>query len=565
MPRINEGMPNEQERDLQETMRPSEEEVLASLEPTVEEEFGSEVFKEIMDKVQDIDEYGTAYHVMTNVEDLPGVLDEDRDARPWKERLEDLLRHGLLGTAHERMGTASKVNPKKWLETTRKQKRGEVMFNIVGREFAENSTTEIERQEGRERGETWIESGSFMWQDSNKIAIIFDLSKFKEVEPRKGEDLSLPKSKTFHVDSIQTKKNDRGEVMAQSDYGFSLYPRVPPNIFKGIVFKATRKHTEQEIIDYLKMMGDTSGNRLAIENAETKEDNPKMLEKRAEEVVLIMRELYKDKPHLMVPIYDVHGNLYWPEKLSHSELRKSGEKSVEPNKESQEEKRYSSTVLEIGCGSMAAPWLQDNNLAQYANAHIILTDIKHKAVKGESGDAEKRVRDLGDKFTGKVDGLVSDAKRLPFESDTMNEVYIANVFGEPGVAEKQKIMEEGSRVLAENGELIVVEWVTPDVALGLSSSQIYSEQAWKDAFASFGDQFKKFGLEIKTIEWVKYDSALSTMSVVDAETAVTVHEAVQKRLEQLPYAKKFIGGLIIPQFPNQHKFIIVFKKVNPEK
>ncbi len=526
-----------------------------------EEDLSPEIIEKIMGKVQDIDEYGTAYHVMTSAEDLPG-FSRDRDERPWKERLEDILKHGLLGTVHERTGTVSKVNSEKWVRGVKKEKRGEVMFNIIGREFHESDLSEREREDERKAGKTWIETGTFMWQDSNKIAIIFDVSKFKEVEPRKGEDFKLPKPKTFHVDSKKTKMNERGELMAQSDYGFSLYPRVAPKLFKGLVFKATRKYSEKEREKYLKTWGDTPNHRYALEMAQVEEDDPQKLEERAEEIVLLMKKVYENKPDILIPVYDVRGNLYWPEKLSHTEIQKLKSKPIDTadNLKQEKKERYSRTVLEIGSGSLKTPWLEDRNLNDYATAHIICTDIQHKTIKDAAKETDKKLKELGNKFIGKFDYMAADGKHLPFDENSMDEIYLANVLGDPKTAEKQKIISEATRVLAINGDLIIVEWATPEYAIGVRSSDIHKETVWKNALGSFVDQLKKMGLKVKTIESPDYRSDLSMRGVMEPEKLKEIFNKREEYLSNFPYTKKFIGGLGIPEVAEAHPFILVLKK-----
>ncbi len=327
MPRLNEGQFGGEGRDPQEELGPSEGEV--ALESTKEAELSEEEIERIMDKVQDINDYGTAYHVITPSEDFPTSIEGRQDIRSWNERLKDVFRDGLLGTIHERLGMASKIDREKWAKGVRDEKRGEVMFNIVGREFRDTEAGQMELEEALRKGGTWIEMGTQMWQDSDKVAVILDLSSFQEVEPRKdSENFALPTTKTFHIDSLNIKTNEKGELMAESSFGFALYPRVAPRLFKGLVFKAARNYTNEEVEQHLKVWGDTPERRRAYENAKTEEADPQKLQERADEIVALMREVCKDRLDLLVPVYDVRGNLYWPEELSHEEIEKKSKETV---------------------------------------------------------------------------------------------------------------------------------------------------------------------------------------------------------------------------------------------
>ncbi len=519
-----------------------------------------EIIEGIMGKVQDIDADGTAYHVITEPHELPGP---NQDIRPYQERFEDVLEYGLLGSARsERGGIAQAVAPKQWKDQARKEKRGEVMFNIVGREFSDTETADEERREAHNMGQTWIESGLYMWQPGNKIAVIFDLDRFQEVEPRKDESLGLSKPGTFHADSPETRVDEKGRIMAEHGYGFSLYPRVSQRAFRGIVFKMARRYTPEEIENQLKAFGGGEDMKRSLENSWTNDDNPKDWEQRAEEIAASMQKVYNQRQELMVPIYDVHGNLYWPKKMSHAEVKALTGVSTGEKKEIGE-KKFSRTVLEIGCGRSVAPWLEERNLEEYREAHIVRTDIKKEKLKDAKESTEGRIEKLGDRFNGKVEYMAADATNLPFESNSLDEVYIANVLGDPDVSEvnaRDKIITEAARVLKENGELIIAEWATPEFAVGIGNTRLTNRETWKFFLDAFTGRLARLGLEIKTVESPNYQPALDMRDKVPEEYKA-IGKAKEEFLSNFPYGKKLISGLILPRTPADHPFVAVLRKI----
>ena len=192
--------------------------------------------------------------------------------------LNKILKEGLLGNPyHKNITDLTKEN---WARAARERRPAPVCFNIM--------KEDIDKMEDQ------------MWLSryDGCIALIFDLKNFKGKFHEHGLESgneSLNKTKTFRPDP---------------DYGYELRFRVAPRNFTGIIFNLKD---------------------LVFKEAARDENNAK----RAKEIAEVLQETYKDKPQLILPIYDVYGNLYWPKQMSYKEVKKFVE---ERNKSKKEEK-----------------------------------------------------------------------------------------------------------------------------------------------------------------------------------------------------------------------------------
>ncbi|OHB20771.1 MAG: hypothetical protein A2939_02395 [Parcubacteria group bacterium RIFCSPLOWO2_01_FULL_48_18] len=191
----------------------------------------------------------------------------------------------------------------------RKHKRGAVYFNIVGRASSndwrfEEGTTQID----------W--SGYSGGHDTSgkrveTITLIFDLSPFKEKEPRRAYAEVSERSKEYRIDDPQAAAawqglqkgretteelkeiglmNEKSELLADTEYGFVLSYRVAPRLFGGIVVRPSS-------------------------------EDPEVVVKRVHEIASLMLEAYRDKKAPLVPIYDSKGNLLWPKSLAYKDVK----------------------------------------------------------------------------------------------------------------------------------------------------------------------------------------------------------------------------------------------------
>ncbi|MFA6973134.1 MAG: hypothetical protein WC238_00145 [Parcubacteria group bacterium] len=305
----------------------------------VEQELSPEVIEMIMGKVQDINEIGTAYSVVTS----------------GRDTTKNILKDGFLGNNWT-------SNKESWAKKIRKEKKGVVFFNIVGTErdrtdFKKNSLNEYNA----------IAKSYYFKQKGREIAIIFDLKPFRPASPHKYKyaDREKQEGRTFryardydmnyeiedHITpSRETAKQFyEGELYDEyggvdnmkhngllekehkfsedewalwipkvdTERGFTLSYRIPPRLFKGIVF--------QPDTDYLKIEKLT----------------PERMSEETKNIALIMKEACGEKTELYLPIYDKTGNLLWPKQMSYEEVKKfvaeRAEKKAEVDSETSSE------------------------------------------------------------------------------------------------------------------------------------------------------------------------------------------------------------------------------------
>lgn len=143
---INQNAPGEEKPEEIE----KQEEKEFELTPKVEEK--------IMEKVQDIDSEGIAYTVLKN-------------EKP--DNLCSIFHRGLLGTSAEDR-RISEITPTKWVQNARQKRDAVVYFNIVGRSRL---------SEGKEPYEREIKQSYHINHPHNLMIILFDINRYKELEP----------------------------------------------------------------------------------------------------------------------------------------------------------------------------------------------------------------------------------------------------------------------------------------------------------------------------------------------------------------------------------------------
>lgn len=273
-----------------------------------EEDLSPEVLEKVMAKVQDINEIGTGFHSLT---------------RLGKEihKLKEVLSDGLLGTpAAER----AELNKEKWAKNARSRKGAFVFFNILGKDIDS------------------VED-SFWLKQKNPIGVIFDVKPFKEkksgaffstLELERNERNNY-KNRTYGTHGgiqIKGRLSDRERIPYKDD-GYALAFRVAPKYFQGIVFRSDRDKTEEEITNELALeQKNHSANfweeyHAAIE--ESIRESPggetvssEINKQRANEIVNVMQYANLEKANRLIPVYDIHGNLWWPQKMSYEEVKK---------------------------------------------------------------------------------------------------------------------------------------------------------------------------------------------------------------------------------------------------
>ena len=256
------------EETVQDIRKRAGEKAAKEAEPYLETELSPEVEAQIMKKVQDIDANGTAYSTIgaDNSRMFSKEFVKDESSEPAeieagrKEVLRSVLDAGLLGFDSEGKYLLKRgVDYKRtWVERVRKMKDYCTVWFNIVGEISDIINDD----------ELEIErSGWSHKQDS--ITIIFDLKHFKTLNSYGKRDGS-----------------------GSSFGGHVLYSRVHPKYFQGIA------------------LGDPSYNGGIF------------MKQRVEWIVKAMKEVDKDHAERLVPIYDIHGNLLWPKRMSYEEVKK---------------------------------------------------------------------------------------------------------------------------------------------------------------------------------------------------------------------------------------------------
>lgn len=261
-------------------------------EQKTEIELSPEAIEAIMAKVQDIDSPGLAYHL------------------PNTGRLDSIFENGILG--QEKDAKEKPTNRRDWAKKVRKNKREVVFFNITGRGDKELD----ELSYGAKSSDTEIANSYYVRpnQNHNKYVILFNLSGFKEKEPNEDyrNERFQNKSREYRPDLLQSRHRIEGYEdwkdtgfdpekadkipfsRISTEYGYFLSYRVAQRYFEGI----------------------------AIKPSGTEEEQVKNMIAESESVSKMMLEKYKGKENLLIPIYDVHGNLLWPKQMNYEEVKK---------------------------------------------------------------------------------------------------------------------------------------------------------------------------------------------------------------------------------------------------
>lgn len=284
-----------------------------------------EAIEKIMEKVQDINSKDIAYTSIRRT-----------------DRIAEILEQGLLGTVTQQgFGAESEERNRKeeWAQASHGERNTTVHFNITGRSI---NTTPKNSYEGLE---LVGEIGKSEHMNKGGIAIIFDLTTFKEQEPSQWRHQGTSqKTKTFRVAGQDVLRNIRsrfdlndpetGKPLSDQEHGFTLNHRVAPRFFKGLVVfvSISRKPTEKEIQRWLardEAKTQASGSKIGmawkeknyreidVENPDRNGSSP-LIKKLAVE----MQEVNKNNPERLLPIYDIFGNLLWPKQMSYEEVKK---------------------------------------------------------------------------------------------------------------------------------------------------------------------------------------------------------------------------------------------------
>lgn len=262
-----------------------------------------EVKEKILEKVGDVFAYGTASTSLLFAEDF--TLNSD------DKKLKSVLKNGVLGASRAKKGAPKPEDVSVWKQQKRDKHQVTVSFQIQGRSFYDsaelysliygqddknyNSMTDEERSKVPcaldELQEEEHLDHNFSKEWFRGMAVVFNLDSYSEIPPLlmdENQDYEKPlPQKTFAYRGpkqyVSVTPNSKGDLCVGSEYGFSLSSRIPPREFRAI------------IVDYFG-------------------------EQKLDLLVKDMVDINKDKPELLIPIYNTKGDLIWPEKRSYAEI-----------------------------------------------------------------------------------------------------------------------------------------------------------------------------------------------------------------------------------------------------
>lgn len=224
--------------------------------------------------------------------------------------LYNALRDGILGFEYiyDRQAHHTDFMKEKWKEGIKKNKKGVVHFNIMGR--------------SRYYGNKTIKDINESYYGPGGIGVVFDLNKFQEVD----EETFCDKNSTERINTYRAVvlkhnpeerfeyRNSKNRFNPTSELGFTLSHRIAPRFFQGLVIN----EESPAVLEYLPSEYDD----IPFKNI------PKEIIAENTEIALnalgvnSMKMAYHDKPQLFLPIYDAHGNLLWPKQMSYEEVKK---------------------------------------------------------------------------------------------------------------------------------------------------------------------------------------------------------------------------------------------------
>ena len=186
------------------------------------------------------------------------------------------------------------------------------------------------------------------------VGVVFSTQRFTELAPETGKESHVGRSNTFRasqgsyvggivhnaikegfdpngtMDQLRDFLTDNKEKLGVTDEiskyinnqyytthpetGFVVSHRVAPRDFKGIIFRPVNK---------IIVNAGAGGDEWASETAEViMETDPEVLNTKFRLLIEQMLESYAGKPELLLPVYDVKGNLLWPKQMSRREVNK---------------------------------------------------------------------------------------------------------------------------------------------------------------------------------------------------------------------------------------------------
>ncbi len=127
----------------------------------------------------------------------------------------------------------------------------------------------------------------------------------------------------------------------------------------------------------------------------------------------------------------------------------------------EKEKQPRRVFVEVGTNEIPLPMLGKKAFGE--NDVYIGIDVERENVELSRERSEEWVKSGARPEIKKMIFTQADMGRLPFADRTVDDLYLGNVFGDPGISLKSKedFLEEARRVLRDERELIIKENNTP--------------------------------------------------------------------------------------------------------
>jgi hypothetical protein len=260
--------------------------------------------------------------------------------KPWEENpeLESVFTNGLLGNRKYLRKDDVDLRTA-WAQNSRHPHpefgRQPVFFNITGRVHRDTHK--------KEETNDYILSGHLR---PGGVTILFDLSPFKEIggtvdsahetlelhgKHKGGHHKFIFDSPYLNPDSLHPDKDydEQGRLKAAGEYGFTLYTRVAPRYFRGVVVRPSSeiKQRTNMFQGSIGLPEDAKWNKPRLEEyfSHSKNgfdsDNPLIRKLYAEQAALAMVKANQETPERIVPVYDINGNMLWPREIAYEDLK----------------------------------------------------------------------------------------------------------------------------------------------------------------------------------------------------------------------------------------------------
>lgn len=284
---------------------------------SLEQELSPEILEMIMDKVVDIDNAdNVAFHVLRgnalDLENIKNSQDLKNELEELHNKFKNILQSGLIGqTWREESDTQlhyTKIHKysqseikKNYIDQLKKKRHPLVHANLLP---DESSSILLSKGASRLAYLDYLGYGGGISRAEEPI-IMFDTSSFEYKE-------EYEIMQTTKVNKLTTKLLE--QKSGSGEYGELFYPRVSNRFFKGIIFNYVEPELWKELNPNWNQLYEEMKRYSKIRNKNAKEI--------ANEYAQIMIDVFKKKPNLLIPIYDLHGNLWWPKQMSYEEIKK---------------------------------------------------------------------------------------------------------------------------------------------------------------------------------------------------------------------------------------------------